>query len=310
MTERELEVLQAADGHDVRVRIWRPTGPATHVIQILHGLGEHADRYDRFATAAATRGCVVYCHDHRGHGSHAEQTGHFAGNDGWGLVIGDVYTVYQDIVARHADLPLTILGHSMGSYIAQSFLIRHDVRIAALILSASTWPARLQLRLGSILARFEDWRLGGNRNSAILNQLGFGNYNKAFHPSRTGYDWLTRDEKEVDRYVADPFCGGPYSASLWTDLTVGLLEISTDKALRRIACDLPILISGGEVDPVGGDKGMTKLAMHYAMTGHQRLTVKIYSDGRHEMLNEIVRDDVTQEWLEWILATSRNVRSG
>jgi alpha-beta hydrolase superfamily lysophospholipase len=309
VTSPEHEVLTASDGHEIRTQIWRPAGPATHVIQILHGLGEHADRYARFATAATARGCVVYCHDHRGHGRNADQLGHFDNNDGWALVIGDVHIVHQHIVDKYPTLPLTLLGHSMGSYIGQSFVIRHSVRLDSLILSASTWPSRTQVLLALILAKLEVWRLGADHNSAILNRLGFGDFNKAFHPAKTASDWLSRDEAEVDRYVSDPLCGGPYSASLWADLTAGLLEISSDKALRQIAFDLPILIAGGELDPVGGDKGMTKLAMHYAQTGHQRLTVKIYPGGRHEMLNETVRDDVTHDWLEWLLATSRNARS-
>jgi alpha-beta hydrolase superfamily lysophospholipase len=197
----------------------------------------------------------------------------------------------------------------MGSYIAQSYLIEHTPDIASLILSASTWPPRAALTLGAALARIEVWRLGPHQSSALLDRLGFGNFNKAFHPARTAFDWLSRDEAEVDTYIADPFCGGPYMAALWSDLMTGLRGIASDKALQRIASDLPILITGGEDDPVGGDKGMGQLAMHYAQTGHNRLKVKIYPQGRHEMLNDIVRDEVTRDWLDWILATSRSARS-
>jgi alpha-beta hydrolase superfamily lysophospholipase len=144
----------------------------------------------------------------------------------------------------------------------------------------------------------------------MLDRLGFGNFNKPFQPARTELDWLSRDEAEVDKYIEDPLCGGPYTTGLWLDLMAGLMEVGSDAALRRIDAALPILITGGEVDPVGGDKGMTKLLRHYAQTGHQRLRVKIYPDGRHEMLNETNRDEVTRDWLDWILATSRSARSG
>ena len=121
-------------------------------------------------------------------------------------------------------------------------------------------------------------------------------------------DWLSRDEAEVDKYVADSLCGGPYSCGLWQDLIGGLFYVSSDRAVSHIPADLPILITGGESDPVGGDKGMTKLAMHYAQTSHQRLSVKIYPGGRHEMLNEINRDEVTADWLNWVAATTHTGR--
>jgi alpha-beta hydrolase superfamily lysophospholipase len=309
VTEHQQVVLRAADGHDIQVQIWQPNEPPTQVVQILHGLGEHAGRYSRFADAATARGCIVYCHDHRGHGEHADQLGHFSAKDGWSLLVSDVDTVHGEIVRRHPDLPLTLLAHSMGSYIAQSYLIEHSPKISSLILSASTWPSRPLVLLAAALAKIEGWRLGAHRNSALLQRLGFSNFNKPFQPSRTNSDWLSRDAAEVDTYIADPLCGGPYSVRLWSDLTAGLFGISSDAALRRIQADLPILITGGELDPVGGDKGMGQLAMHYAQTGHNRLKVKIYPQGRHEMLNELVRAEVTQDWLDWILATSRSARS-
>jgi alpha-beta hydrolase superfamily lysophospholipase len=309
VTEHEQIALGAADGHEIQVQIWRPSNPATQVIQVLHGLGEHAGRYSRFADSATARGCTVYCHDHRGHGKNADQLGSFGAKDGWNRVVSDVDTVHREIAHRHADLPIALIGHSMGSYIAQSYLIKHEPNISSLILSASTWPSRPLVLLARALAKIEGWRLGAHRDSALLQRLGFSNFNKPFHPSRTNSDWLSRDDAEVDTYIADPLCGGPYSAQLWSDLTAGLFSISSDSALRRIQTDLPILITGGELDPVGGDKGMGQLAMHYAQTGHNRLKVKIYPQGRHEMLNDTARDEVTRDWIDWIFATSRNARS-
>ena len=308
MTEHERIMLRAADGHDIPLQIWRPDKAPTCVLQIVHGLGEHADRYQRFAAAATTQDMVVYCHDHRGHGKHADQRGYFAAKDGWSTVVADVYTVFREIRVQQPDLPIVLLGHSMGSYIAQSFLMRHTPDVAGLILSASTWQSRIKLAFGALLARAESWRLDKHRHSALLDSLGFGSFNKPFQPARTAHDWLSRDEAEVDKYIADPLCGGPYTTGLWLDLTKGLGEVASDTALRRIDAAMPILITGGEVDPVGGDKGMTKLLQHYAQTGHQRLRVKIYPGGRHEMLNETNRDEVTRDWLEWIQATSRSAR--
>lgn len=308
MTEHQHLTLRAADGHDIQLQVWQPQGQATHVIQLLHGLGEYAGRYARFAAAATARGCIVYGHDHRGHGEHADQHGYFAARNGWSTLISDADTVFKEIRKRHVDMPIVLLGHSMGSYIAQSFLLRNSPDFAGLILSGSTWPSRIQLALGAMLARIESWRLAKHHESTLLDKLGFGNFNRPFRPARTELDWLSRDEAEVDKYIADPLCGGPYTVGLWLDLTAGLREITSDAALQRIDASMPILITGGEADPIGGDKGMSRLLTHYAQTGHQRLRAKIYPGGRHEMLNETNRDEVTRDWLDWILATSRSAR--
>ncbi len=296
----ERSVLHAEDGQQIHLQVWRPSDPATHIIQVVHGLGEYADRYSRFAAAATARGCIVACHDHRGHGHNSDEPGHFADSGGWHAVATDTHTVNRRLRESHAGMPLILLGHSMGSYIAQFYAMHFGANFDALILSASAMPSRVPLSLAYAIAKIESWRLGVRGRSTLLDRLGFGNFNKAFRPARTELDWLSRDEQEVDYYVADPLCGGPYSCGLWLDLIGGLLEISSDNALSRVSSDLPILITGGSADPVGGDRGMGKLAMHYAQTGHQRLKVNIYPGGRHEMLNEINRDEVTRDWIDWI----------
>jgi len=293
-------LLNAEDGHEIHVQLWSPATQTRGVIQIIHGLGEHGNRYARFAEVAAGRGFIVAVHDHRGHGDHGNTPGFFAVKDGWQLLLTDSLMVHEFLVLRFPDLPVTLLGHSMGSFIAQNFAIHHGGRLAALLLSASTWAPRVETLAGNLLARIECWRLGAHRHSALLDKLGFGNFNKPFAPARTELDWLSRDTDEVDAYISDPFCGGPYTAGLWRDLTGGLLEGASDNNVLRVPGDLPILITGGEQDPVGGERGLGELALHYAQTGHGHLTVKIYKDGRHEMLNDINRDEVTADWLDWI----------
>ena len=310
MVHHEQQNLSAADGHEIRAQLWKPDGGPQAVIQIVHGLGEHSDRYERFAAAAVQRGYVVCTHDHRGHGGHGDEPGHFADKDGWRKVVADVETVNDYIRERYPDLEIVLLGHSMGSFIAQAFAMHHGGRLAGMLLSGSNWPSKLLLLPSLVLANVECWRLGKRGSSPLLDKLGFGNFNKAFEPARTELDWLSRDEAEVDKYVASPLCGGPYTCGLWRDLLRGLLSVASDKALMRIPADLRIMITGGGDDPVGGDKGMGKLLMHYAQTSHQRLTPKIYAGGRHEMLNEVNRDEVTSDWLNWADATTGISRSG
>lgn len=310
MVHHSTHILAADDGHKIQCQLWQPDGDCAAIIQVVHGLGEHADRYARFAAAAAERGYAVCAHDHRGHGRHAEHPGYFAVSKGWDRVVNDVDVVNESVCQMFPGVPVVLLGHSMGSYIAQNFAMYHGARLAGLILSASTWPPKLKLLPAFVIAHIEAWRLGASANSRLLHKLGFSDFNKPFSPARTELDWLTRDKDEVDKYIADPLCGGPYTCGLWRDLFGGLLQIYSDKSLRRISSELPILITGGELDAVGGDKGMGRLAAHYAQTLHSRLKVRIYPEGRHEMLNEINRDEVTRDWLDWIDATTGPSRSG
>ncbi|MEJ2129330.1 MAG: alpha/beta hydrolase [Woeseiaceae bacterium] len=310
MVHHTRQLLRAQDGHEIPLHAWRPDGDCRCVIQLVHGLGEYAARYQRFAEAAAVEGYAVCAHDQRGHGPDAEQQGFLGPGHGWQKLIEDIERVNQYVHAEFEALPVILLGHSMGSYVAQNFAMYHGPRIDGLILSASTWPSRLRVLTGLLVAHVESFRLAPHKYSGLLHFLGFSSFNGPFKPARTEFDWLSRDEQEVDAYINDPLCGGPYTCSLWVELARGLLRISSDHELLRIPSDLPILITGGEKDPVGGEKGMGKLALHYAQTGHQRLKVKIYKDGRHEMLNEVNRDQVMRDWFDWLATTTRNWRSG
>ncbi len=211
--------------------------------------------------AAIQRGYAVCAHDHRGHGPHAKPVAFFAPQRGWDLVVTDGHEVGRYLRQTFTHRPVVLLGHSMGSYIAQSYAMRYGDELAALILSGSTWPARPALVVGRLLARIIAWRHGLEDASPLLDKLGFGNFNKQFEPARTELDWLSRDTREVDAYIEDPLCGGPYSTGLWCDLLGGLLAISRDDALQQIPADLPILVTGGADDPVGGEDRMTELAV-------------------------------------------------
>ena len=293
--------LKAHDQANIDCRFWLPAqadGPAT--IQILHGLGEHADRYARFARAANERGYAVVAHNHRGHGAHAVRRGSFGAKAGWDLLRADALTVREEIDRRFEARPVVLLGHSMGSFLAQYFAMHHGSGLRAMVLSGSGWPSRLTVIPGHLLAWITASFKGRNKPSEFLDKLGFDGLNKRFEPARTGFDWLSRDTEEVDIYVNDPLCGGPYTAGLWVDFLSGLKTVASDRGLNRIPSDLPILITGGAEDPVGGDDGMGKLMLHYAQTLHSRLSLKIYPGGRHEMLNETNRDEVTRDWLDWV----------
>ena len=293
-----------ATGRSIPVYNWPADGSPRAVVQILHGLSEHAGRYARFAAALNQAGISVVAHNHRGHGPmYADRLGHFADRGGWDSVLGDVHHVRKVIAAQFDGVPHVLLGHSMGSYIAQAYAMRHPERMERLILSGSTWPNRSEVKSARALA----WLLSAVfRPASAANLLGsasFGKFNKHFKPNRTAFDWLSRDEQEVDRYVEDPLCGAVSSNRLWYDLLGGLLEISEDGAQKKVPADIPILITGGELDPVGGKTALTRLAAGYHESGHPHVKLKLYPEARHEILNETNRDEVTADVLTWIEST-------
>jgi alpha-beta hydrolase superfamily lysophospholipase len=309
-TEAHRSIVIAGDGRRILLDCWPAENAAepAAIVQILHGLGEHPARYDRFANACCKQGYAVYAHNHRGHGENCveNELGHFADSDGWNNVISDVLGVQQEIRHRHPRSTLVLLGHSMGSYIAQDFVKQNPRNVNALILSGSSLPRRRQLVPGHLIARLIAWRQGTRAKSELLNKMGFGEFNKHFVPNRTAFDWLSRDDAEVDSYVADPLCGADSSNGLWVDLTGALLRVRRRRWIRKIPQALPILITGGAVDPVGGQAGMGRLADAYRRTGHRNVALKVYPDGRHEMLNEINREDVTADLLHWIGSVVRS----
>lgn len=293
--------LPATDGHQIAVRVW-DTAEATRAwVQICHGLGEHCARYDRLAQALLSDGYKVIAHDHRGHGPDTpiEDLGHYADDDGWRKVVEDVHTVREHAASLHAGLPTLLLGHSMGSYIAQSYLMRYPKNTYALILSGSTTIKRMEARLLGLIAGIERLRQGRRGCSSLLAKLSFGAFNKRFEPARTAFDWLSRDTKEVDKYIADPYCGFDASNQLWRDLCGGLAEIAPARALKKIP-NLPILITGGTADPVSAGDKLHQLAENYRVSGHDKVNLNLYDGARHEIFNETTRNEITGDTLNWI----------
>jgi alpha-beta hydrolase superfamily lysophospholipase len=299
--------LPAADGARLALYAWPQPRAAKAVVQIAHGLAEHAGRYDRLAQALVDAGYAVYASDHRGHGKTAQdpgELGFFAAEDGFRKLVSDLYCVQQFIAARHGDLgglPRVLLAHSFGSLLAQAFLFEHAASVSAVVLSgsASPWPP---VTLGGLaVAHAERLRLGPRGKSRLLQQLSFGAYNAAFGPTRTEFDWLSRDPDEVDKYLADPLCGFEASVQGWIDLLGGLLHVRSSERQRRIPKQLPIYLLSGAADPAGDQgKGPKRLAAQYARAGLERVTTRLYASARHELFNETNRDQVTQDLIEWL----------
>ena len=282
---------------------WLPTATPEATIQIAHGMGEHAMRYDWVAGRLTAAGYAVYANDLRGHGNTA-QTGTYGdlGEDGWNRSIVDASTLQHLINAAYPAQPRVLLGHSMGAMLTQQYLTRFANGLDAAVLSGSPgFSSRAQLWISYTIARFESWRLGFSGESALLDKLIFGNANKEFtNQGATGFEWLSRDTEQVQAYASDPLCGFVLRAGSLRNLFAGAREARKQKNIKRIPSTLPIYIFSGGDDPVHDEeKGLDRLLTSYRAQVH-KVDYRLYSEGRHEMFNELNRQTVVDDLLEWL----------
>lgn len=299
-------VFKSGDGTDIFVYNWMPDEDikVKGIVQIAHGMAETAARYERFAEILTKNGYIVYANDHRGHGKTAgniESLGYLADEDGFGWLVKDLYQLSGIIKKENSELPLFLFGHSMGSFAAQKYIMLYGNELKGTILSGSNGRQGIILDIGTMFAKNEIKKHGRKVQSFKLNKMSFGSYNNTFKPNRTEYDWLSRDNAEVDRYIEDPFCGTVFTAGFFYDFLTALKEIENKSNLSFVPKDLPIYIFSGEKDPVGKcGKGVINLYNRYKNYGIKDVTYKLYKDGRHEMLNEINRDEVMKDVVDWL----------
>jgi len=301
--------LNTEDGAALFVYRWLPDTPAKAAVQIAHGLAEHAGRYARLAEALTGAGYAVYAADHRGHGRTAPTAadlGFFAEGEGWRRCLDDLWQLNRQIAAEHPGLPVVLVGHSMGSFMAQHFISEHGEALAGVVLSGTDGKPGALASAGRLIARLERLRLGPRGRSALIHALAFGVFNKAFAPTRTPADWLSRDPAEVDKYVADPLCGFVATTQNWIDLLDALPEIAKPDRQALIPKQLPIHIISGSADPVSdGTKRLQQLLAAYRAAGLERVTHRFYEGARHELFNETNREEVTRDlvlWLDGVIA--------
>lgn len=297
----------ADDGTALHVHKWEPDDASTvkAIAHISHGMAEHSARYARLAESLTAAGFRVYAHDHRGHGKTAapEDLGHFGDENGWARVVGDLRRLLRREMDENPGKPLVLIGHSMGSFLVQQIMYEVPEWLAAAVLSASNGKPTALASAGRLVARAERKRLGARGKSPVLNGLSFDAFNKAFKPNRTGHDWLSRDEAEVDKYEADPLCGFACTTTTWIELLDGLAEIARPTNQAKIRKDLPVYILAGSEDPVSEKtKGLLQLLRAYGTAGLEDVTHHFYPGARHEVFNETNRGEVVHELLVWLRA--------
>lgn len=306
MTQKSTFTFTDPDGYKIFVYKWAPDeGVAVRAaVQIAHGAAEHALRYERFAEFLNQHGFVAFANDHRGHWMTAGMLAKagICGEDGWNGIVKDAKQLSDLIKEQYPDAPFFLFGHSMGSMIAQDYIQRWGDQLDGVVLSGSVGGLGDNVDQTVALAEQMVQAQGADQPSALFGQM-FAGFNEPFQPAKTGFEWLSRDIDEVQKYVVDPWCGFPFTNGMTLEFLKGAFKIWTPENEALIPNDLPMLVFSGALDPVGGNTlGVKALVDRYVENGVQEITLKFYEGGRHEMLNETNRDEVHQDVLAWLEA--------
>ncbi|MDO4810509.1 MAG: alpha/beta fold hydrolase [Eubacteriales bacterium] len=275
------------------------------VLQIAHGLTEYVGRYDGFARFLNEQGIAVFGHDHLGHGLSLPEGAvpiYFGDGNTWDTVVDDMYRLHLRIKEQFPDKPLFLMGHSMGSFLARTYLIRYSGTVRAAIIMGTAWQSEVTLTAGLLVAKILTCIHGESSAPALVTALTFGVYNKAFAPTRTRCDWLTADTENVDRCMADPMCGQPITTGLMREMLLGIRFNQKREHLQKMDKNCPILLISGKDDPVGNmGKGVQHTYDIFRSHGIADVTLQLYDGLRHEILNEgSKRDIVHRDIMDWL----------
>lgn len=287
----------------IHVIEWIPDSQVRAVLQIAHGMVEFIDRYDRFASFMASQGFYVVGNDHLGHGrsvTDESNLGYFAAQDGNSCVIGDMQQLREDTRSKYPDVPYFLLGHSMGSFLARQFIEKFGDGLSGAVIMGTGYQPAATLNLGIFLTSVLQKIKGDHYRSTMVNNMALGAYNSSFEPARTKNDWLCKDEAIVDAYEANPLNQFVFTVNGYNNLFRGMRDAQRRENLEKIPKDLPILVVSGQNDPVGEfGKGPKIVADSYSETGIKDVTLKLFPDDRHEILNELDKEDVDRYLLDW-----------
>lgn len=300
--------ISCADGHPMPVYGWLPPGEPIAVLHIAHGMAEYAERYHTIAGILVQNGIAVYAHDQRGHGKAVKDIAEqgITGHNWFNLQVDDIDLCIRAHRQAYPGTKVFLLGHSMGSFLAQRYFQLYGKNIDGLILSASNGKEDPLMSIGTGLAWIQMKLFGQAYRSALIDNLSFGQFNKKFKPNRTKADWLSRNKEEVDKYVADEQCGFAGTAQFYYYFFKGIKDCFKQENINKVPKDIPVYAFAGSKDPVGLEgKGFLVLVKKWKDAGVKDLTYHLYENGRHEMLNEINRDEVIGNLLSFIKTHNR-----
>jgi alpha-beta hydrolase superfamily lysophospholipase len=270
--------FKTKDHQNIFVYKWSPENKAVGVVQIAHGMAEHADRYQQFAEYLTSKGFIVYANDHLGHGKTAgslDKVGFFAEKNGWHLVADDLKQLTDIIAMQNPALPIFLLGHSMGSLLIRTYLTKYSDPINGVILSGTSGESGFMVKMGKMLSKLLANIKGKKAPCKTLDQLSFGKFNQTFKPNRTKFDWLSRDDDEVDKYVKDPYCGAVFTTQFFNDMLSGVDYNNQPENIAKIDKNIPVYFIAGDMDPVGEyGKGVKRVFNAYQKAGIKDIEIK------------------------------------
>ncbi|HZJ77660.1 MAG TPA: alpha/beta hydrolase [Clostridia bacterium] len=301
---REYSYSSTTGVSDIYARSWAPADSSEikAVFQIAHGMAEHGERYEDFARFLCEHGYAVFINDHVGHGksvSSQEDYGYFGERDGWIGFVNDAKLLTNIAKDEYPGKPIIFFGHSMGSFVARCYAEKFGAGIAGTIF-CGTSGANPAAGIGKMIASFIAKSKGSHYRSEFIDKLAFGGYNKKFNKPRTKFDWLTTDESIVDGYINDDGCGFLFTATGYRDMFGLLQSVSGKSWYSSVPFNLSMLLISGEQDPVGEyGKGVSQVYRDLKRSGHSDVSMILYSDSRHEILNESNKDKVFNDILDW-----------
>ncbi|MDL2300649.1 alpha/beta hydrolase [Clostridiaceae bacterium OttesenSCG-928-D20] len=281
---------------------WLPETEPVGIVQIAHGVSEHIERYAEFAEHLTSQGYIVVANDHLGHGKSASShKGFFAEKNGWNLVVDDCCKLSILTKKEHPSLPYFLFGHSMGSFVARTFIIKYPDELDGVILSGTGQQAPALISSGSLLAKMVISRKGASYQSPLIDKIAYGSYNKTYPNAKTKFDWLSTDEEVVSKYIEDENCGFLSSAGLFRDMLGGIDFAGRMENISKMRKSLPVLFIAGNDDPVGDyGKAVLEVYHRFIKAGMQNASLKLYAGGRHEMLNEKNKSEVFEDVSAWL----------
>lgn len=286
---------------DINVYIWEPENQPKAIIHFLHGMQEHGERYELVAKNFTERRILCIADDHHGHGESVSNPSYLGIIPGtYKDIVNAIHLVTIKVKEKFPNIPVFLLGHSWGSFLSQYYIQHWGHELDGCILSATTGRQPI-IRIAKVIAKVISLFKGKDKPAKFLHNLVFGSYNNNFKPTRTNVDWLTRDIDIIDKYIVDPKSGFICSNKFYVQMTNLFIDIWNKQNENKIPKELPILFIAGTLDPLSEQtKGTIKLMKRYQKLGLSKLTHKLYPDGRHEILNEINRDEVYEDIISWI----------
>lgn len=282
---------------------WEPAGAPLAVLQIAHGMVEYINRYDEFASFLAAKGYVVAGNDHLGHGKSIQDEsclGYFAEKDGNKTVLRDIHQLRILMQKRYPDVPYFIMGHSMGSFLIRQYICLHASGLSGAIIMGTGYQPRAATGFGMMLCRAMAAVKGWKYRSRLVDTMAFGGYNRKFGNLK-GRQWLSRNEENVSTYVKDPLCTYRFTLNGYYNMFYSIHMLSEQDILRKMPQELPVFFVAGEEDPVGNSgKGVTKVYEQFLQLGMKHVQMKLYTQDRHEILNETDREDVYRDLYNWM----------